>query len=731
MDTAWDVLPPRVFMHNLCDICESLWQPFSMELFSIGDVVYVCFAGSDEILELITTGLYAWISDGEIHEVDDYCSRFSHNSLAASIDLGLWRSDIYPLVGYKAISSDSLSPMLGALGAVPEPDRALIQLIVNPIQDGFVSNITMAEKRAAAKLTELFRPRTWLKRALDTDTEKKVREKCAGHLFFSNYRISAFTDLSAKATQQERATAQMRLNRHVKAIAEAANMYNTVDENRFVAGKTVTGPAAMSRISERRFIRPYRLSPLEVATLFHPPTLATLPNTAQVLSKKAPAPVDLPTNKEDPETSFFGIANYRDLSIPFGIKRFDRRRHMYVVGKSGGGKSCLLQLLIQNDISRGDGCAVIDPHGDLIDDILRLIPKHRAKDVVIFDPSDTNYPPSFNPMSASKPEFNTRVALSFLDAFKRVFGSDWSERMDHVLRYAMLGLLSVPGSNILSLRRMLTDSDFRTEIIRQAKDESVKRFWLRDFMAHRKEFEEGPISRLLNRLDELLSTETMRNILGQSNNLFDFRSFMDSRKIVLLKISKGVLGSDNAQLLGSLLIWKMYEAAMSRADTIAQDREDFYFYIDEFQNFASESFSEILSESRKYRMCLTFAHQYTAQLPPSIKSTIFGNVANLLSFRVGADDAGLVSQEFKPRFSDEDVLNLPLRSFYLKMSINGAVQEAFSGTTMDLVYPPEEESCFREAIAHSRTTYCKPLAQVRQEILRNLGPSHKGRVGNT
>jgi type IV secretory pathway VirB4 component len=404
---------------------------------------------------------------------------------------------------------------------------------------------------------------------------------------------------------------------------------------------------------------------------------------------------------------------------------------MYVVGKSGGGKSCLLQLLIQNDISRGDGCAVIDPHGDLIDDILRLIPKHRAKDVVIFDPSDTNYPPSFNPMSASKPEFNTRVALSFLDAFKRVFGSDWSERMDHVLRYAMLGLLSVPGSNILSLRRMLTDSDFRTEIIRQAKDESVKRFWLRDFMAHRKEFEEGPISRLLNRLDELLSTETMRNILGQSNNLFDFRSFMDSRKIVLLKISKGVLGSDNAQLLGSLLIWKMYEAAMSRADTIAQDREDFYFYIDEFQNFASESFSEILSESRKYRMCLTFAHQYTAQLPPSIKSTIFGNVANLLSFRVGADDAGLVSQEFKPRFSDEDVLNLPLRSFYLKMSINGAVQEAFSGTTMDLVYPPEEESCFREAIAHSRTTYCKPLAQVRQEILRNLGPSHKGRVGNT
>jgi hypothetical protein len=195
---------------------------------------------------------------------------------------------------------------------------------------------------------------------------------------------------------------------------------------------------------------------------------------------------------------------------------------------------------------------------------------------------------------------------------------------------------------------------------------------------------------------------------------------MDTRKIVLLKISKGVLGSDNAQLLGSLLIWKIYEAAMSRADIPAADRQDFYFYVDEFQNFASESFGEILSESRKYRLCLTFAHQYIGQLPDSIRATVFGNVANILSFRVGADDAGLVSQEFKPRFGSEDVLNLPLRNFYLKMSIDGAVQEAFSGSTLDLIYPPEEQNFSRDAIAYSRSQYCLPISKVREEVQRNM-----------
>ena len=262
---------------------------------------------------------------------------------------------------------------------------------------------------------------------------------------------------------------------------------------------------------------------------------------------------------------------------------------------------------------------------------------------------------------------------------------------------------------------MLSDEVFRADIVRRANDESVKRFWLREFAARRQDFEEGPISRLLNRLDELLAVETMRNVLGQTSNLFNFREFMDNRKIVLLKISKGVLGSENANLLGSLLIWKVYEAAMSRADIPARDREDFFFYVDEFQNFATESFTEILSESRKYNLCLTFANQFLGQLPVNVRKTVFGNISNLLSFRVGADDADAVSAEFRPQFGSDDLINLPLRDFFVKMSIDGQVQDAFSGRTLDLVYPPPEESFVEDCITHSRKKYCMPVDEARKQ----------------
>jgi type IV secretory pathway TraG/TraD family ATPase VirD4 len=368
-----------------------------------------------------------------------------------------------------------------------------------------------------------------------------------------------------------------------------------------------------------------------------------------------------------------------------------------------------MQLLVRDDMEKGYGCAVIDPHGDLIDDILRLIPRHRAGDVVLFDPGNPDFAPSFNPMSPVRPDLKLRVAMSFLDSFKRTFGSDWTERMDHVLRYAVLGLVTVPGCNLVSLRKMLSDERFRADIVRQARDESVKRFWLREFTARRKEFEEGPISRLLNRLDELLATETMRHILGQSTNLFNFREFMDSRKIVLLKISKGVLGSDNASLLGSMLVWKIYEAAMSRADIAAEDREDFYLYVDEFQNFATESFGEILSESRKYNLSLTFANQYLNQLPTQIRQTIFGNIANLLSFRIGAEDAATVASEFSPVFGDGDLVNLAIRDFYVKMSVNGQIQAPFSGRTKDLIYPATGEDVAKECVAAALKKYCLPV----------------------
>lgn len=706
-----DMVNCKYFEHQLDELAESIWEPFSLEMYLSHRTVYFCMAGDDEIIDVLATGIYSWLGESQVLDIEDYTEKISQDAILYGTDLHLTRSDAYPIQDWKYFKTNSLVPMLMPLQQIPDSDGALIQIIVRPIKDSAWSHFSVRGARAAARLQDMFYLRKYLKKDLALDVSARMDSKCASRLYWTNYRISSFTHLPATSTAEEKAAAQQRISGHVKTLADAVKAYGQTDYNKFIMSPMETGKRALSKIRERRFIRPYRLSSREVSTLFFPPTLMDIAATAQVLSKKAPAPPDLPTSKKDPSVGDCAHTNYRDHELDFGFQRADRKRHLYIMGKSGTGKSCLIQLLVRDDMEKGHGCAVLDPHGDLIDDILRLIPRHRIDDVVLFDPGNTAFAPSFNPMAPIRPELKLRVAMSFLDSFKRTFGNDWTERMDHVLRYAVLGLVTIPGCNLASLRRMLSDEQFRSDVVRQARDESVKRFWLREFTARRKEFEEGPISRLLNRLDELLATETMRQILGQPGNLFNFREFMDSRKIVLLKISKGVLGSDNASLLGSMLIWKIYEAAMSRADIPAEDREDFYLYVDEFQNFATDSFGEILSEARKYNLSLTFANQYLNQLPPQIRNTIFGNIANLLSFRVGAEDAAAIAGEFSPVFNDGDLVNLAIRDFYVKMSINGQVQVPFSGHTKDLVYPLSENDYSQECINAALRKYCLPISE--------------------
>jgi len=709
--TKWEMMNCKYFEHQLNELAESCWQPFSLEMYLSGRTVYFCMAGSDEMIDILSTGIYSWLGDSQVLDIEDYTEKIPQNAIIYGTDLKSLRSDIYPLQDWKTFKTASLVPMLMPLQQMPECDSALIQLVVRPIQDSVWSQLSIRNARFNSKIRDLFYLRQYLKKDLALDVTERINIKCASSLHWVTYRIAAFTTPGKQLTNDERKSTHDRISGHVKILADAVKAYGQTDYNKLVMGPLESGKNVISKLRERRFNKPYRLTSRELATLYYPPTLGDIAATAQVLSKKAPAPPDLPTHKKDAAVGDFAHTNYRDHEVNFGLQRADRRRHLYVLGKSGTGKSCLLQLLVRDDMEKGYGCAVLDPHGDLIDDILRLVPRHRVDDVVLFDPSNPSFAPSFNPMAPIRPELKLRVAMSFLDSFKRTFGSDWSEKMDHVLRYAVLGLLNIPGCNLASLRKMLSDDRYRADIVRQATDESVKRFWLREFTARRKEFEEGPISRLLNRLDELLATETMRKILGQPENLFNFREFMDSRKIVLLKISKGTLGSENASLLGSMLVWKVYEAAMSRANIPAEDREDFYFYVDEFQNFATDSFGEILSEARKYNLSLTFANQYLNQLPSQIRRTIFGNVANLLSFRIGAEDAAAVSSEFSPVFEDGDLVNLALRDFYIKMSINGQVQQPFSGRTLDLVYPPAEEDFSKAAVAAALKKYCSPLGQ--------------------
>lgn len=715
-ETKFGLVNSNFFMTQLNDIAEQSTEPFSLEFYAKGTIVHACIAGEEETVKRITNAIYGWMPDVEMRAIPDYTEALNERTLVASSDLYMMWPDIYPLQNFKAFAWNSLQPVVTTLSRESEYDDVLLQLVCKPLRDTPVLHAKLAFQRKLDRLMRLFRPRTWLKGDLANDSMKLVNEKCLSRLFKINYRVSAFSDLPEKFSKNDVKALKARLAHHVTSVSHSVKYLNTSDENRLGSRPVHFGTSAVRNMQQRRFDRPFMVSSLELTTLWHPPGLGVIPNTAMVLSKKAPPPRTLPATPGDPQISYCGHTNYRDTEVPFGLRRFDRRRHLYVLGKTGYGKSCLLQLLVKSDIDNGFGCAVLDPHGDLTDDILRMIPKHRLKDVVIFDPSDVNHPPSFNPMIPIRPELKVRVMLSFLDTFKRVFQDSWSDKMDHLLRYAVSALMNIPGTSIVSLRRLLSDDDFRAQVVKRSTDEAVRRFWEVEFPSRRQEFEEGPVSQLLNRLDELLATDMIRNILGQPTNTFDFREFIDSRKIVLFKISKGVLGAENASLLGSLIIWKLYEAAMSRADIPVESRQDFYFYIDEFQNFATQSFGEILSESRKYRLCLTFANQFLGQLPSQVKETVFGNIANLICFRVGAEDAATVSQEFKPTFSADDLLCLPLREFYVKMSVDGEVQESFSGRTLDVPKPVAAESVAKECLEHSRSKYALPLAQAQEQL---------------
>jgi len=716
IDIEWGVSPAFSFCGKIEDLQSSGSGPFSMEMFSQDNCISLCIAGDEATVMNVAGNIYGYNSDLEVHPIPDYTEQWTDSTLVAGVDLYLELPDIYPLQDWKPMAWSSLTPVLTALGRIAETDTALVQVLDRPISDSNMLQIGRFITRLLDKIFRIFRPRQWLRTKGEHKSSESIAKKGLSSLHWVNYRISTHTELPKNATSQQIREARERLKKNIIMIANAAKIYNTTHDNRFRLGPILFGNGIKKKVQERRFHAPYKLCNEEVATLWHPPYVTTLPNTARVLAKKLAPPRLLPTTEGDPQISFFGQTNYRQQREDFGIRRFDRRRHLYLVGKSGTGKSCLLELLVKSDIEQGYGCAVLDPHGDLVDDILRFIPKHRINDVVIFDPSDINHPPSFNPMIPIRPDQKMRVALGFLDTFKRVVGSAWSERMDYVLRYAMIALLNVPGTSIVSLRRLLSDDDFRREVVKRSNDESVKRFWEVEFPANRAEFEAGPISQLLNKLDELLATDMVRNILGQPLNTFDFREFIDSRKIVLCKVSKGVLGAENSALLGSLIIWKIYEAALSRADQAESSRQDFYFYIDEFQNFATSSFGEILSESRKYRLCLTFANQFLGQLPAGVSDTVFGNIANLISFRVGSQDAGAVANELKPNISSDDLLNLGLRQFYTKMSVDGEVQEVFSGVTLDVKKPRPADAFVSECIAHSRRNYALPLAQAEEQL---------------
>ncbi len=426
--------------------------------------------------------------------------------------------------------------------------------------------------------------------------------------------------------------------------------------------------------------------------------------------KYAPPPPELPIyGRVDPaHTSFIGRTNYvaalEEKKFIFGIKRVDRRRHIYIVGKSGVGKSKLLELFIRQDIAYGHGLFFIDPHGDVIQEILDFIPEERIEDVVLIDPTDMAYPASFNPLTNIDLAFKHQLTQGLIEVMEKQFGANWTPRLEHVFRFTCLALLDYPHATMRGMISMLTDRNYRQKVVEYIEDDMVKRFWAIEFADWSEKFDTDAIIPLVNKLGQFLSDPLLRNIFGQKENKIDLEKMINEKKIILINLSKGRLGEENSSFLGSMFITKIKQAGMARAGLPESERRDFYLYVDEFHNLVTETFENILSEARKYGLCLTIAHQYVGQIIPRVQAAVLGNTGTIIVFRVGGEDAEKLEPEMDPIFKVKDMINLGMQEFYIKMTIDGETYDPFSAETLK-VLPAPHESHKKQIVESSRRKY--------------------------
>lgn len=422
---------------------------------------------------------------------------------------------------------------------------------------------------------------------------------------------------------------------------------------------------------------------------------------------------------DENRVTFFAETDSRGKRERFGIKAKDRTKHIYVIGKTGMGKSTLLENMAIQDIQNGEGLTFIDPHGGSAEKLLDYVPKERIEDTLYVAPFDLDYPIGFNIMEDVEPARRHLVVAGLMSTFEKIWADAWSARMAYILQNTIHALLEYPGATLLDINRMYTIKEFRTKVVENITDPSVRSFWVDEYTKYTDRYTQEATPAIQNKVGQFASNPLIRNIVGQMKSTFDIRKMMDERKILIINLSKGRVGENNATLLGSMFVNKIYLAAMSRADapaSVQAKMPDFYLHVDEFQSFANKSFADILSEARKYRLSLTMAHQYIEQMEEEVRAAVFGNVGTTIAFRVGSFDAEVLEKEFAPVFFSEDIVNLGFAQIYLKLMIDGISSHPFSATTMPPIAAPAV-SYKNEIIEHTRKTYGKSRTEVEKIIV--------------
>ena len=687
--------------------------------------------------------IYAQYPTVQIHQAsEDYTEHERDHSVTYTTEMTLTASEFLPIKTFQTFEVDPLAGITGTLAKLESTGEELwIQVLAKPVEDSWQIEadhwISRLREGSASILPSVGGSMRWLG-GLFAALWRPPEEGLAGGKGpeISERNKTRIAEAEKKATKlgyevkirlaylgENQTNAKLRM----QALVGTFKQFNSTNLNGFKPIKAAYGKEFLEKYRRRAFFGDgFILNIEELASVFHlPHTNVETPNIVWASAKTAEPPSKLPvltgSDTNDDQISAFGVTNFRGINHQFGMLRYDRSRHVYIIGQTGAGKSGLLELFALSDIFHNQGYAIIDPHGDFAINNMKFIPGSRLNDVVYFNPADTAYPLGFNPLEVTNPNQKTNISSEVIGVLKRMFGESWGPRLEYILRYTILALLDRPETTMLDITRMLTDKNFRKETLGYCRDTVVLQFWNVEFASWNDKFVAEAVAPVLNKVGAFTANPIIRNIIGQPKSTFNIRQIMDEGKILIVNLSKGLIGEDNAAILGSFLVTKIQLAAMSRSDIPdIRDRRPFYLYVDEFQNFATASFATILSEARKYGLNLTVANQYISQMNETVRDAVFGNVGTMISFRVSADDAPILAKQFEPNFEAVDLLQMHNRNFVINMVIGGEKTPAFSARTLEL--PPSQADNTLHIIEHSRRMYSRSREDVEKEINAAIMP---------
>ena len=726
----------------------------SFEYAVFNNQIFLYIVTPRNLVPLIEKQLTGFYPDAYIEIVPDY-NIFKPNSRVAGCYMRFEKASWYPIRTYQRMGSDPLNTLTNVLSKLGHDEGAAIQIVVRPKKQGWqekgrkhAEEIFVHEKKF-----HWWNPISWLGTIFGIGVRGAEELKQNMDTAKGSTRTTPMTDDQVKAIEEKNTKmgyeTVIRLITAAPTYSEAkeqlANVksgfaqYCTTDNNAFHKTKYHSMNSLVNNFILRTLKRPWFiwllhnkmiLSSEELASLFHLPNIRF--NRGSTIAwqnfKVAPAPTNIPT-----EGLLLGYNFYRGQRREIRIKREDRFRHFYVIGQTGTGKSSILQVMLRQDLKNGDGFCVIDPHGSLIEDIMPFIPRERADDVIYFNPADIERPMGLNLLEANSEEEKDMVALDAMNIMIKLFDEEvFGPRIQDYFRNGCLTLMDDPeGGALTDIVRLFTDDDFQKYKVSKVKNPIVKSFWIHQMAKTGAREKQEMIPYFAAKFGAFTTNAMMRNIIGQTKSAFDFFKVMQEGKILLMNLAKGETGEINSKLLGMIMVSKMQMAALQRQKLEKKDRRDFFLYIDEFQNYVTESIEVILSEARKYRLGLNIAHQYLAQLEGSdakkgskkvsLKDAVFGNVGSIMCYKIGAQDAEYMGKEMAPVFSDQDLINLDKFKACMKLSVDGQPSRPFSITPVNPYTESGDKNLAQALKQLSRLKYGRPREYVGREIIRRIG----------